>query len=153
VLGIGGSLRSVDQLLHFTTFAQGQQQALLYCFFTMVMFGSIYYITPRLVGCEWLSSTLISMHFWGSAYGGGFIAILLVIGGVAQGFTMNDPDGTFSQTIGVLHPYPVGRTICLILVAIGHVIFALHFLLMLLRIGQPGGAPTLFASPDEESHH
>jgi cytochrome c oxidase cbb3-type subunit 1 len=153
VLGIFTSLRSVDKILHFTPYAQGQQQALLYCFFTMVMFGSIYYITPRLVGCEWLSSTLISLHFWGAAYGGGFIAALLILGGIAQGFTLNDPDGTFVQAIGVLHPFLVGRTFCLLLVAAGHVIFALHFLLMLLRIGQPGGEATLFAPMDEESHH
>jgi cytochrome c oxidase cbb3-type subunit 1 len=153
VLGIISSLRSVDQILHFTPFAAGQQQALLYCFFTMVMFGAIYYITPRLVGCEWLSSTLISLHFWGAAYGGGFLAVVLIIGGIAQGFSLNNPDDTFVQVIGILRPYPVGRTFCLLLVSIGHVVFALHFLLMLLRIGQPGGEPTLFAPLDEESQH
>jgi cytochrome c oxidase cbb3-type subunit 1 len=39
-----------------------------------------------------------------------------------------------------------------VLVGIGHLIFALHFGLMLLRIGQPGGQPTLFATHDEEAH-
>jgi cytochrome c oxidase cbb3-type subunit 1 len=38
------------------------------------------------------------------------------------------------------------------MVGAAHLIFALHFILMLLRIGQPGGEPTLFAPLDEEKH-
>ena len=38
------------------------------------------------------------------------------------------------------------------MLALGHVIFAFHFLLMLFRIGQPGGEPTLFAPIGEEKH-
>ena len=38
------------------------------------------------------------------------------------------------------------------MIGIGHLVFALHFLLMLLRIGQPGGEPTLFAPIGEEKH-
>ena len=37
-----------------------------------------------------------------------------------------------------------------ILIGAGHLIFCMHFLLMLLRIGQPGGDPTLFAPIGEE---
>jgi len=29
----------------------------------------MYYIVPRLVGCEWLSASFIRLHFWGSGYG------------------------------------------------------------------------------------
>jgi len=39
-----------------------------------------------------------------------------------------------------------------VLVTIGHTAFGLHFLLMLLRIGQPAGTPTLFAPLGEEKH-
>jgi cytochrome c oxidase cbb3-type subunit 1 len=46
----------------------------------------------------------------------------------------------------------VGRTLGLIFLSLGQLIFALHFLLMLLRIGQPGGQATLFAPLAEESH-
>ena len=152
VLGILSSLRSVDGIVHFTQFANGQQSILLYSVYSMIMFGAFYYITPRLVGCEWLSSTFISMHFWGSAYGGAMAGVLLLFSGVAQGLSYADPAATFPQILQIAEVYFPGRTIALLLVSVAHVIFALHFLLMLLRIGQPGGEPTLFAPLDEEKH-
>jgi cytochrome c oxidase cbb3-type subunit 1 len=151
-LGILSSLRSVDALVHFTTFAGGVNQIMLYSFFSMVMFGAIYYITPRLVGCEWLSSTMISLHFWGSAYGGAFLAALMIFAGLAQGMTYTDPESTIQQLTTMPGFYFPGRTIATLFIAFGHLVFALHFILMLLRIGQPGGEPTLFTSGDEEAH-
>ncbi|MDQ3622197.1 MAG: cbb3-type cytochrome c oxidase subunit I, partial [Verrucomicrobiota bacterium] len=150
-IAVLASLRSVDRILHFTPFAQAQQQMLLYGFFSMVCFGAIYYITPRLVGCEWLSSTLIKLHFWGSAYGGGMMIVMLFLSGLAMGVSLNDPEGLFSQVIQNGQLYLPGHTIALFLVTVGHFLFAFHFLLMLLRIGQPGGHPTLFAT-HEETH-
>ncbi len=153
VIGIFATLRSVDGIVHFTPFTAGQQQLLLYSFFSMIMFGAIYYITPRLVGCEWLSSTMISLHFWGSAYGGAMVAALLIFAGIAQGLTFVDPESTYAQVIQMAGMYAPGKTICLLLVAFGHLVFALHFLLMLLRIGQPGGEATLFAPHDDDESH
>ena len=144
-LGILGSLRSFDSIVHFTQFANAHQSILLYSFYSMVMFGAFYYITPRLVGCEWLSSTMISLHFWGAAYGGAMVAAMLLFSGLAQGLSYADPAETFPQILQIAQVYFPGRTIALLLVSLAHVIFALHFLLMLLRIGQPGGEPTLFA--------
>jgi cytochrome c oxidase cbb3-type subunit 1 len=152
VLGVLCSLRSVDSVFHFTQFVSGHQQLLLYAFFSMVMFGAIYYITPRLVGCEWLSSSMITVHFWGAAYGGGFAIAMMLFAGIAQGLSFVDPEATFSQIIQIGQVYYPGRTLGFILVSAAHLIFALHFLLMLLRIGQPGGEPTLFAPLDEEKH-
>jgi cytochrome c oxidase cbb3-type subunit I len=152
VLGILGSLRSLDAIVHFTQFQSAHQSILLYSFYSMVMFGAMYYITPRIVGCEWLSSTMISLHFWGAAYGGAGVGAVLICAGLAQGLSLADPAATFPQIIEIAAVYFPGRVIALLLVAAAHVIFALHFLLMLLRIGQPGGEPTLFAPLDEEKH-
>ncbi len=152
VVGILTSLRSVDSIVHFTQFQAAQHQLVIYAFFSMIMFGAIYYITPRLVGCEWLSSTLIKLHFWGAAYGGGVLIAMLAFSGLAAGLAMIDPEATFTQVIGIGQVYLAGHTLAIGFVAIAHIIFALHFLLMLLRIGQPGGAPTLFAVPGEEKH-
>jgi cytochrome c oxidase cbb3-type subunit 1 len=149
-LGLLSSLRSVDRLLHFTQFQAAQQHLVMYAFFSMVMFGAIYYITPRLVGCEWLSSTLIKMHFWGSAYGGGMAIAMLAFSGLAAGLSLADPEATFAQIIQIGEVYLPGHTVAYCLIALAHLVFGLHFLLMLLRIGQPGGEPTLFATPGEE---
>jgi hypothetical protein len=100
VLNVISALRSVDQYLHFTPWMQGQQELLLYGFFSMVIFGAIYYITPRLVGCEWLSSTLIKLHFWGAAYGGGMFIFMLLLTGISMGGALRNPEGLFTQVIG-----------------------------------------------------
>ncbi len=151
-IGLIASLRSMDRLVHFTQFQAAQQHLVLYAFFSMIMFGAIYYITPRLVGCEWLSSNLIKLHFWGSAYGGGLLIAMLLFSGMASGFALAEPDSTFAQIVQLGTVYLPGGTIAFGLVAIAHLVFSLHFLLMLLRIGQPGGTPTLFGSPGEEVH-
>lgn len=148
-----GSLRGVDRIVHFSQFPLGQQHLLLYCFFSMVMFGAIYYITPRLVGCEWLSSTMITVHFWGAAYGGSVLAASMLLSGLTTGSLMVDPGNTFIQILQVPQIYAWGRTVGWVLVGIGHAIFFLHLLFMLFRIGQPGGEPTLFAPIDEEESH
>jgi len=153
VIGLLASLRSVDKIVHFTQFQNGQFHLVTYAFYSMVIFGAIYYILPRLVGCEWLSSGMISLHFWGSAYGGGILVAVMLIGGVATGFTLADPDHTFAQAMEINSLFLIGRIVGWIFISVGQLIFALHFLLMLLRIGQPGGEPTLFAPIGEEPHH
>jgi cytochrome c oxidase cbb3-type subunit 1 len=154
VVGLLASLRSVDRIVHFTQFQNGQMQLVVYSFFSMVMFGAIYYILPRLVGCEWLSSSMISLHFWGAAYGGSLLVFTLLIGGLLTGTALNDTEITYfsiaMDTSGLLN---LGRIGAWLLIGAGHLIFGLHFLLMLLRIGQPGGEPTLFAPIGEEEKH
>lgn len=118
----------------------------------MVMFGSIYYITPRLVGCEWLSSTLIKVHFLGSAYGGSTAIASLFLAGIATGMGLADAENNFTQVIQFGQFYLPGRIIGLALITIGHTAFGLHFLLMLLRVGQPGGRATLFAPTGDVRH-
>jgi cytochrome c oxidase cbb3-type subunit 1 len=149
VLNVFSSLRSVDSWMHFTPWLEGQQQLLLYGFFSMVIFGAIYYITPRLVGCEWLSSSMIKLHFLGASYGGGMVIVMLLLTGISMGGRMADPESLFPQVIGSSLEYLAGRIIAIFLMTLGHAVFALHFLLMLLRIGQPGGEPTLFPTHDE----
>jgi cytochrome c oxidase cbb3-type subunit I len=151
-IGLIASLRSMDRVLHFTLFASAYNELVLYTFFSMVMFGAIYYITPRLVGCEWLSTSLIKFHFLGSAYGGGTAVVALLLTGLATGMGLADPSGTFAQVVQFGQFYLPGRTIGLALVSLGHTAFGLHFLLMLLRIGQPAGQATLFAPLGEEKH-
>jgi cytochrome c oxidase cbb3-type subunit 1 len=152
-LSVLSALRSVDSYTHFTAWTYGQMHLITVGFFSMVMFGAIYYITPRLVGCEWLSRTLIKLHFFGTAYGAGTIIALFLLGGLATGFALNEPTGdkmAFYNVNGIGNAYmPVKTYIGYVLFGVSQIIFAFHFLLMRLRIGQPSGEPTLFANPGE----
>src|SRR5213595_2240534 len=91
LVGILVSLRSTARYLHFTEATFGYSQMGLYAFFTMIMFGSMYYIVPRLVGREWRYATLIKLHFWASAYGIGLLSLMFLAGGFVQGANEQNP--------------------------------------------------------------
>ena len=152
-VAVFGSLRSFAEFSQYTTFSSGLSLMLIYGFFSMVMFGSIYYIVPRLVGCEWLSSRLINFHFLGAAYGIGVLSISLLVGGLFEGAAWSNPDIHSDTAISSLEPFFAGRVIAWALLTGGHLMFALHFLTMLLRLGRPAGRPTLFPSHAEGGSH
>ena len=137
------ALRSVDLLVHFTLFDVGVRAALLHIAVTMCLFGAIYYMMPRLSSCEWLSSSLISFHFLGAAYGSCMAAGMLLLSGAASGDAILEGGSSFTQVMEIGSSYYWGHSVSFILVLAGYAAFALHFLLMALRIGQPAGEPTL----------
>jgi cytochrome c oxidase cbb3-type subunit 1 len=148
VVGLIISLRSMARIVHFTEVSIGWTYMGLYAFFTMVIFGSMYYIVPRLVGREWRYATLIKLHFWGSAYGIGLMVLLLLVGGFVQGLSLNDPTLPFSEVTQSVLPYLRGRTLSWILLTVSHGIFAFHFALMILGFGRTASVPT-FLNPLE----
>ena len=151
--GVLSALRSVDKFTHFTAWSYGQMHLITLGFFSMVMFGAIYYITPRLTGCEWLSRTFIKLHFFGTAYGAATIIGLFLFGGLATGFVLNEPTAdkmAFYNVNGIGNAYmPVKTYVGYTLFGLAQIIFAFHFLLMRLKIGQPAGEPTLLEAHGE----
>jgi cytochrome c oxidase cbb3-type subunit I len=148
VLGILISLRSTARYLHFTEASIAYSHMGLYAFFTMIMFGSMYYIVPRLVGREWRYATLIKLHFWASAYGVGLMSLMLLVGGLTQGADQNDTSMTFIESVASVLPYVRGRTVAALLLTVSHFIFAFHFGLMLFGLGRTSTVPT-FLNPVE----
>jgi len=76
-------------------------------------------------------------------------AAMLLLSGLASGSALADGESTFSQVIELGSSYFWGHTLSFVLLLGGYSIFALHFLLMAVRIGQPAGEPTLLQSHNE----
>jgi cytochrome c oxidase cbb3-type subunit 1 len=148
IVGVFLSLRSVAGHLHFTEAGVAYTQVGLYAFYTMIIFGSMYYIVPRLVGREWRYASLIKLHFWAAAYGIGLLALMLFSGGLAQGAGMSDPTIAFSESTQSLLPYLRAHSLAVILLTVAHFVFAFHFGLMLLGLGRTASVPT-FLNPVE----
>ena len=148
LVGVLISLRSTARYLHFTVASLGYSQLGLYAFFTMIMFGSMYYIVPRLVGRDWRYATLIKLHFWASAYGIGLMSLMLLAGGIMQGSSQNDPSLPFIGSVQSVLPYLRGLFIAVLLLTASHIIFALHFGLMFFGLGRTSTVPT-FLNPVE----
>lgn len=149
LLGVLLSLRSVTGYVQFTETSIAYSHAGLYAFFSMIMFGSMYYIVPRLVGREWRYASLIKIHFWSSAYGVGLMVALLLVGGIMQGVRQHNPDVSFDGSLQAVLPLLRGRSLSGLLLTISHFVFAFHFGLMLLGLGRTANLPT-FLNPKEE---
>jgi cytochrome c oxidase cbb3-type subunit 1 len=148
LVGVVISLRSVARYVNFSEASIGYSHLGLYAFFTMTIFGSMYYIIPRLVGREWRYASLIKLHFWGSAYGIGLMILMLLAGGFLQGASAQDPSLPFSESVQTILPYLRGRSLSGILLTVSHFIFAFHFGLMLFGLGRTSTVPT-FLNPVE----
>jgi len=138
------SLRAVNTVTHFTHFTIAHAHLGLYGFFTMVMFGSIYFIMPRVVGREWPYASLVSLHFWLVVSGLAIYFVSLTVGGWLQGLAMLDARQPFMASVQLTLPYLRARSVGGTLMLVGHLVFALHFVLLVCRRGATHLGPTRF---------
>ena len=129
------ALRSVNNVTHFTHYTVAHAHLGLYGFFTMVMFGAIYFIMPRVMNWEWPFPLLISLHFWLVLVGFAIYFIWLSIGGWLQGLAMLDEKTPFMQSVALTLPYLQARSIGGALMTLGHLVFAAHFFAMGWKFG------------------
>jgi cytochrome c oxidase cbb3-type subunit 1 len=135
--GALSALQSVSEVTHFTHHTIGHAHHGVYAFFTMVMFGSMYYIIPRLTQREWPSAKLIYLHFWACAIGILIYVVDLTAGGVVQGLTMNNPNTTFLKVVAVTKPFLIIRSMSGMLITVGHIAFAISLAWILARLYGP----------------
>ena len=147
-VGVVISLRSAGRFISFTQASIAYTNLGLYAFFSMIMFGSMYYIVPRLVGREWRYASLIKLHFWAAAYGIGLMTLMLLVGGLVQGASLDNTSLVFTESTQSVLPYLRGRSLAVVLMTAAHFIFAFHFGLMLLGLGRTASVPT-FLNPVE----
>ena len=140
------ALRSVNQVAHFTHFTVAHAHLGAYAFVTMVLFGAIYFMMPRVLNWEWPYPRLITVQFWLAAVGILIYFIGLSIGGWLQGLAMLDAERPFMDSVLVTLPYLQWRSVGGALMVASHVIFVGHFLAMVLRFGPSRTGAALFAS-------
>ncbi len=143
------SLRTINEVTHFTHYTVAHAHLGVYAFFTMTMFGSMYYIVPRLTSWEWSSAWLIRVHFWTCAAGIALYWLSLTWGGWYQGLMMNDADVPFMDIINYTLPYLKVRSISGILMTVGHVAFTWLFVTNLLHLGKRHFNPTVLGDEEE----
>jgi cytochrome c oxidase cbb3-type subunit 1 len=153
--GVGALLGTfwTGSLLQFTYAEYGYHLLAVYGFFSMTMFGAIYYIVPRLTGCEWLSSRMIRSHFWYSIYGITALVVLMLVGGLAQGASINDAGNWQLSLVGSIQNsrgYLIGRTLAWVFILWSNFWFFVHLVFMVLGLGRRSVTPTLLA---HDSHH
>jgi cytochrome c oxidase cbb3-type subunit 1 len=138
------ALRAINTVTHFTHFTVAHAHLGLYGFFSLVMFGAIYFVMPRVMSWEWPYPRLIAAHFWLVVLGFAVYFIGLSIGGWLQGEAMLDAARPFMDSVRVTIPYLEARTVGGAIMTLGHLVFAFHFIVMALRYGRKRIGPALF---------
>jgi cytochrome c oxidase cbb3-type subunit 1 len=139
--GMFTALREVNRITHFTHWTVAHSHVGVYAFVTFVLFGSIYYIMPRLVLREWPSARLIQWHFWLVLPGIALYVVSLMIGGVFQGLAILDAQTPFQRSVQVVLPALILRSVAGIILTAGHFIFAYHYGLMVRGRGAAAALP------------
>jgi cytochrome c oxidase cbb3-type subunit 1 len=93
------AIHILNEPFHFTHHTIAHAHLGLYGFYTMVMFGAVYYVMPRLTGREFASAGLMRLHFWFTALGILVMFFGLTIGGAIQGFEWNQASRPLSDLI------------------------------------------------------
>jgi cytochrome c oxidase cbb3-type subunit 1 len=146
-VSLQGSLQSFrywQEVTHFTHYTIAHSHLGVYAFATMIAFGAVYYIMPRVTQWEWGSARLISLHFWTTGLGVGAYVTALTIGGVIQGFQLLDPDVAFLTIVEDTKPWLIVRSVSGTLMTVGHLVFAYLLAQILIQSGSRPEGPTYF---------
>ena len=120
-----------SRLIQFTWFGAAQTQLQLYGFFTITMFGAIYYILPRVVGIEFAFPKLIRVQHWFAMAGLVIFVVSLALGGLEQGMKLNDPHIAFDEVTKTVLPFLRASTMGVLLLMISNLFFALNIFAMI----------------------
>jgi cytochrome c oxidase cbb3-type subunit 1 len=129
------ALRDVQEVVHFTHYTIGHAHLGVYAFLTMILFGAMYYITPRVTRWEWPRPGLIKVHFWLTAGGVLIYVVAVSLVGLLQGLALNDPGRPFVDVVELTRPYLTLRSVSGIAMSLGHLVFAYLFVQMVYRLG------------------
>jgi cytochrome c oxidase cbb3-type subunit I len=120
-----------SRLTQFTWFGAAQTQLQLYGFFTITMFGAIYYILPRAVGIEFAFPKLIRVQHWCAMFGVVLFVVALVLGGLLQGWKLQDPNVAFAGSTNAALPFLRVSTLGLLSLLLANLLFALNIFVMI----------------------
>ena len=138
------ALRSMNAVTHFTHYTVAHAHLGMYGFITLVFFGAMYFVMPRITAREWPYPSWILIHFWLVTGGFAFYFVTLTMGGWLQGLAMLDEARSFMDSVTLTLPYLKARSIGGALMVTGHLVFALHFVALALGWGPNRERPALF---------
>lgn len=147
VQGSFQALRSLNTITHFTHFTVAHAHLGMYGFVTLVMFGAMYFVMPRVMSREWPYPRMITAHFWLVVVGFGIYFVTLSIGGWLQGLAMLDATRPFMESVKVTMPWLQGRSLGGLLMTLAHLVFAVHFFAMVAGRGPVREGAAQFVHP------
>ncbi|MBF0098426.1 MAG: cytochrome-c oxidase, cbb3-type subunit I [Magnetococcales bacterium] len=138
------SIKTVNALSHYTDWTIGHVHSGTLGWVSMVSFGALYHLVPRLWGVSIYSVRLINFHFWLSTVGVVIYIVAMWISGIMQGLMWRQYDSfgnlsySFAETVAAMHPYYVFRALGGAVFLVGALVMAYN-LVMTVRQAAPAG--------------
>ena len=122
------AMRSVAALTQFTHFSEAQTQLALNGAFSMIIYGAIYFLVPRITDRAWPSAGLIRAHYMIAALGVIVLVAALIGAGLTQGHDLGDPTVTFAAMAAHVRGWLLAATAAQALLLLGNLLLAVHLL-------------------------
>ncbi len=120
------ALRSVAAFSQFTYFSTAQTQLALTGAFSMLLYGAIYFLAPRITGQPWPSVVLIRAHYAAALTGTVGLVIALAGAGWIQGHDLRDPLVSFAAIAAHVRPWLLIATAAQAILLFGNLLLAAH---------------------------
>jgi cytochrome c oxidase cbb3-type subunit I len=109
----------------------------LFGFFGMTAFGAMYYIIPRATQMVWPSEKLVRVHFGCSAAGIVILFLTFLLGGLIQGYRLNQTTVDVAQVTRGAIPFIGFGTLGFLVLLVGQIAFLKSFFTLLHRQAAP----------------
>jgi cytochrome c oxidase cbb3-type subunit I len=126
------SLRSIDPFTGFTLVVLGQNHLFLYGFCSLILFGMFYYLLPRLLNRRIIFEGLGIFHFWTSVVGFALLWFDLTMGGLIQGFGLQDAKVSMDSISDLLKPFLMLQSLGALIIFVANATFAIAMALVAL---------------------
>lgn len=126
------SLRGVAEVTQFTWIETARTQLALLGAYSMIIFGAIYFMVPRVANQPWRSTSLVRAHFAAQVLGVLVLLLGLVAAGIVQGKGLADASLGFSDIASRVRPWLLIATAGQALLLVGNLVIAFHFIRLVL---------------------
>lgn len=140
VASIGGILLAcykVSEVTQFSLVPLALVYLIIYGFFGMTAFAAIYYIVPRATRFEWPCQRAVRLHYLTSAGGIALLFIALLLGGLIQGYRLNETTAYIVNVTRGTIPFIGLGTLGFLLLLVGQLAFLKNLFTLLHRQASP----------------
>ena len=125
-IGVIFSLPAVAKLTQFSIINEFHFNQRVYGFFSMIVFGVVYHMLPKITGKE-ISKSAKSFHFWTSAFGVLMLLLAYLIGGLTHGVLAQQPSLDWaSSVISSLRPYFLITEFAFVVLGFSQLVFVIN---------------------------
>jgi len=125
-IGVVFSLPAVAKITQFTIINEFHFNQRVYGFFSMIIFGAVYFALPRITGRE-IPKSAKSFHFWTSTLGVLMLLLAYLIGGLTHGVLAGQPSLPWaSSVIQSIQPYFLITKFAFIILAFSQFVFVVN---------------------------